>query len=237
MTLDIETKNLVELTKWLRTADRKFAIASAMWLNRAAYHTRIGAGKNIEKKMTVRSSKFIQGRLRYEKVRHSASLREQVAFAGSVETKRFGAWAAQEPESATKKEGARKRTITLAARSGNKSKRVAPRARLKPGKKFISPADYHGRSNQARGNMMLQHLDRINYRKPFLIRKFHGLKSGLYIRKGRRGNLVALQIFKKPKSTKKRAWNRPAAERYFRTVNTRAVWSDIVTRVVMPRRA
>lgn len=205
-----------------------------MWLNRAAYETRKLAQEYINTNMMVRNKSFVRASLRYTKVNRGADLNSQASYVGSIslDGKTTG-WAEQEkvrPDS-------RDKTVALAARGNNKKRSVRKGFRMNAKGSFRSPKGYKGGTAHRRAVALLAHVERDNIRQPILVYGHHNFPSGLFILRGRgKGrNFRALQIFgKQPAKTKPDAWLRKSAKRYMKTVNTRAVWGDIVRRLLNP---
>lgn len=223
---------MLQLAKWLHASPRKFAQASAMWLNRAAYQSRVNALDYMAANFTIRKPSFPKRFLQYKKVQPGMGFREQVAYFGSLGGPNLTGWAEQEgirPDD-------RKKVIALAARRGSKSRQVLPSARLRKGAQRLSPAAYP-RVHAAHGKAtaLLAHVERTSYRRPFILYGHNSWPSGLYQFAGRNRNprFLALQLFgRRPAPTARKPWMRASVDKYFRTINTRQVWSDIVRRIL-----
>lgn len=226
---DVDSYELAQLASWLHKSPKKFAAASAMWLNRAAFHTMERARGEIHDNMTIRNGSFVGSRLRYQKVARSANFAEQVSYAGSIgDGRRFTGWAEQEGVGQTK----RRWVITKAARGGSYSRSVVRRNRLRGGVQRPSPRDYSGVPRSRRAIVMLSDLNRRRERNPFIVSGHPTLPSGLYRLRGKR--LLALQLFgRRPAATKPQHWLRDATSSYFRTISTRSVWGGIVRRITL----
>ena len=118
--------------------------------------------KEIQESMTIRDPRFVKGSLRVER----AKLVKPVAEVGSIERDRFTGWKEQEKGTPSPKD--RKQTLT--ARRSNWKHRVAPRFRLKPGKKkFIRPTDMKLKNRPKHMRYFLLRLARKRYKQPFYL--------------------------------------------------------------------
>lgn len=236
MRVQIKAKDLADLVTYWQKAPRKFKAASAMWVNRAAFGTRANIPSHMQSTMIIRSKPFLRSRMRVQKARSTASFAQQMAEVGSVKTTRHTGWAEQEGLAPDKRD----KTITTAARLGSLQKRVAPRMRLKKGRSFRRPDDYAGRTRRQRANAMLQKIGHERDRKPFVLYGHRSLSAGLWrFGAGTAGarELIPVQIFKtKPKAPRRNLWMTRSVRKYFKTLNRRAVWSDIVRRVKAHKR-
>ena len=236
MTTDMNAKDLTKLLKYLKTAPKKFAAAQTMWVNRAAFGSRDNILKHIKTTMIVRKESFLKSRIRVKKASGGSANRE--AIVGSVRAARHTGWAEQEGL----KEDKRDKVITPAARGGNLRKAVRPSARLRKGRNHPTPARYPGKGKRSqaktahqRANAMLQVLGHTRTRKPFIVTGHRKLPSGLWRfgagAKGKR-KLEPLQLFKhRPARPQKNPWMSGSVKKYFKNMNRRRVWGDIIKRV------
>jgi len=187
-------------SKLLVRAPRALTKAYGMTLNDLAYNARQQSFKYIDQTMTVRSKQFVSSKLRFERAKFSDGINNMQSVMGSVGGPRFTGWREQMDGS----DMPRDRAITTQARRGSTTNRVAPRARLRPGKSWKSPRSYKGRSRTAKATAMLQHLSRIKYRQPFLVYGHSRVQPGIWIFKA--GKLTPLQLFKRSVTVKKDPW-------------------------------
>ena len=230
MKFDIDIKDLVKLLGYLDRAPRKFAAAQTMWVNRAAFGTRTNALDHINRTMIVRSAAFTKNRVRVKKAPRGSMYKNREAVVGSVKTPRHTGWAEQEGLRSDERD----KTITLAARGGSKQNRVRPSMRLKKNKRHPKPTDFKGRSRRQKANAMLQEIGATRSKKPFVVFGHRHLKSGLWRfgngSKGRR-KLIPVQLFsQKPQKPRKNPWMRDSVKKYFRRLNRKQVWKDIIRR-------
>lgn len=228
----VDQSGLKNLQKYISEAGKKFRAAENMWINRAAFGTRDNALAYLARNFTVRSPGFVRSRLRVEK----ATFSRQRAEVGSIRTQRFTGWAEQEGLAEDKRD----KTVTPSARLGVITKRVLPRFRMKRSTSFRKPDDYAGRTRRQRANAMLQAVGRGRDKRPFVLYGHRTLQAGLWRfgdgPKGRR-KLEALQIFgKKPPRPKRAPWMRSSVRKYFREIDRKRVWADIVRRLKANKR-
>jgi len=234
MPFEINAQDWAKLADWFHRAPKKFQRASAMYLNHNAFGARKEAIKYMRATMTIRSPRFLDYLIRVEKAKSTDRLDHQISYFGSIQTRNHTGWAEQQGEAQDK----RTKTITLAARRKSKSRPVVGTHRMKKGNSFETPDDYPGRTARQRANIMLQHLRRSGYRKPFIIRGHRKYRAGLYKIEGTGENsrVLPIQQFKKsPRKTMHKPWKTIAVRRYFNRLNSGALWSDIVSPIVMPK--
>lgn len=221
---DMDKRDLRRLYKWYRRSPKEFARATGLLLNNFAFGVRLTAIEAISTGMIVRDFNFIQGSLKVERSHTRLPISTQVSRVGSITRNRFTGWIEQETGQRTKKE----RTFQLAARRGSKKRRAVPRARLRPGTDFITPAEYSGKSDHHRAVVMLQTLAREGYKQPFIVGRHKRLKSGLYkFGRGRKPNqkLIMLQNFDPSNPQPRRyRWMRRARQLYFNRIDIRNEW-------------
>lgn len=173
---EFQKGDLNKLKRFYQKAPGLFRRAGVGLSNNLAFRARGLVLAELEQSMTVRSPGFVRGSVRIQKARAG----NPTAEVGSIKRERFSGWAEQE----TGKKTARTRTQTVIARSNNWKRRVAPRFRLKPGKKrSIRPSDL-GLSNTQSSSIapFLQILDRRKYRQAFFIPiRYKRLQRGIYI--------------------------------------------------------
>ncbi len=179
---EFQKGDLDKLKRFYRKAPGMFRRAGVGLSNNLAFKARGLILAELEQSMTIRSPGFVKGSVRIQKA-HAGNPTAEV---GSIKRERFSGWAEQE----TGKKTARTRTQTRIARSNNWKRRVAPRFRLKPGKKrFIRPSDFPKLNHPASSNIVpfLQILDRRKYRQPFFIPiRYKRLQRGIYIFRARK---------------------------------------------------
>lgn len=241
---EIDLSEVNGLRQWYKRQPKMMQRASALLLNRFAWGTRDEAVRQIGRVMTVRNKRFVDSRLRVTQASQSTPIGQQRSIAGSLATARFSGWTEQEVGTPTE----RKRVSTLASRSGDFSRQMIPRSRLKPGTTVESLEKAVG-SRLPRGGAtnyagMIAMLGRERYKG--LLR----IKGGFYLvdRGGRRiegptrngrGKLTTLphltmvQAMKK-KQPKQHHWLRQARAIYFRKNDPQVTWGRVVDRLIHP---
>jgi hypothetical protein len=173
---EFQKGDLDKLKRFYRKAPGMFRRAGVGLSNNLAFKARGLVLAELEQSMTIRSPGFVKGSVRVQKARFG----NPTAEVGSIKRERFSGWAEQE----SGKKTARTRTQSRIARSNNWKRRVAPRFRLKPGKKrSIRPSDL-GFNNAQSSSIapFLQILDRRKYRQAFFIPiRYKRLQRGIYI--------------------------------------------------------
>ena len=219
---DIEFTDMRRLQKWYKKAPKQFARGAAGVLNDFAFGVREKSIKTINKKMTVRNSKFVSSSLRVQKARGSnvSSLNSET---GSVKRPRFSGWAEQELGTRS----SRTKVATPIGRGGDKKGILKPRFRMKPGARYPKPSDFEGNSPNRKVNTMLRAMKRKSS-KPFIIKGSKKFRSGLY--KFHNRKIMALQLFKNRKQPKRIKWHTLAKQKYFRSVKVRDVWAKNIRR-------
>lgn len=176
----IWNSNIDELVKLAKTTPNKMKRVGINVSNTMAFNTRRQILKELKTSMTIRSGRFVERSVIVKK----ASFSNPVAQVGSIRRERFTGWEEQE----TGKKDARKRTQTVAARRGKFRNRVAPRFRMKPGrKKSLRPSDVGLNNTSSDIPAFLNILSRKkNFRESFYIpARYKKLQRGIYIFKGR----------------------------------------------------
>jgi hypothetical protein len=234
-----KSRDLINLRKFYKRAPKKFAAASGMLLNNFAFGSRLGSIEVIHQGMVVRSAGFVHSRLQVKKSHFREPISSQVAEMGSVSDRsgRFTGW--REQELGQRK--SRKKFATLRARKNIKQRIVQRKFRLDA--PFITPSRYpkrrgfKGKNIDQRIMIMLKTLDRMNYPAPFKILGHSRIPSGLYIFGGGRTQhdqreLEAVQLFGRPKRTKRVRWLSGGTKRYFGRINLRREWARVIDRVL-----
>jgi len=194
--------------------------ATGTFLNNLAFEARTQSINTLSETMFVKQPGFIPRRIIVDKNRNMTSLHGQRAVVGSAKLPRFGGWESQE----TGRGEERDRFFTMTPRRGNKSRPAARSARLLPGKNRWTPDRYTrvvGRHKRAQA--MLSHTWRTRYKQPFIMHGHERVKSGLY--KWRGNKLTALQLFNRPKRTRKTKWMYKSAEKTIKSRNIKKAWS------------
>lgn len=223
----INDKDIKRLIKFDKKAPGKMKIATAGMLNSFAFGNRKESLNIINRRMTVRSKKFVQSSIRVDKARGNQSIDKQRSSIGSINRPRFTGWEEQE----TGKRSKRNRVATTLARGGDFKRKIKPSARLKSANTFRSPDDYKGGSPHNRAVIMLQDLHRKKWRKPFIIKGHKRIKRGLY--KILRKKLQLLQSFNPRNTQPKRVrWLSGGTKMYFRKTDIRMLWADQLARVL-----
>jgi hypothetical protein len=221
----IDKRELKQLELFMKRAPRRFHRAVANMLNDFAFGTRTESLEIINRRLTVRSPRFIAGSVRVTKARGGQPMNMQRAITGSIARPRFSGLVEQETGAGTM----RTRTATLLARAGSKSKRIQPSVRLKSANQFVSYHDYPGRDAAHRTIVMLQSLFRERYRRPFLVTRHRKFKRGLYRIRG--GNLKMVQSFEPETIQPRRVrWLSGGRKQFFAHANIRLLWAKNLER-------
>lgn len=232
-----KSRDLIDLRKFYKRAPKKFAAASGMLLNNFAFGSRDMSISIIHEAMVVRQPGFVKSRIQVKKSHFRQPISSQLSEYGSVKTPRFGGWVAQ--EFGQKK--ARKKFAALTARKGIKQRIIMRKFRLDA--PFITPSRYpkrrgfKGKNIDQQIQIMLKTLDRMNYPAPFKILGHSRIPSGLYIFGGGRTQhdqreLEVVQLFGRPKRTKRVRWLSGGTKRYFGRINLRREWARVIDRVL-----
>ena len=229
---NVDQSKLVDLRKFYKAAPRKFGVASGMLLNNLAFGTRKEAIETIHRHMTVRSKAFVARSIVVNKAVFAASLMQQKSEVGSIRRPRFSGWIEQETGKATNST----RAFLLAGRGGQKKRKAAPSARLRPAFKPLKPESMGGASANIvgfhhRAQVLLMWTYRNKWRKPFIIRGHKKIKPGLYRWKG--SKLKKLQTFTpKNKQPKKFQWMKLSRGRYLFKTDMNRQWDIVLTRLL-----
>ena len=170
-----DSKELKQWRFFYREFPKIYERAQINTLNNLAFQGRQKALEEVDKNMTIRSPAFVKGSMRFQK----ANLNKPESEFGSIKRNRFSGWEEQQ----TGKQTERTRVQTLQARRRNWKNRVAPRARLKPGNKFIRPKDLKlDKLGNNKIPAFLDRLDRVSYKQPFFIPvRYKRLQRGIYL--------------------------------------------------------
>jgi len=215
--IDINTTELRHFSEIVRKKlPKAFNYAAGHTLNDLAFGTREEGIHYINQTMIVRNKRFVESSMRVQRARFAAGIDRMQSIVGSIRRDRFTGW----QEQITAAQIPRGRAITKAARGGSVLRRVAPKARLRPGSPFKSPRDYAGRSARERANTMMQTLDREGNRNPFILYGHRTLSSGLWKfgsgQKGKR-KLIILQLFGRSARVRRDRWMDVATKRFIKS--------------------
>ena len=223
----IDRSELRKLTKFYKDAPRLFSRAAAGYLNSVGFGTRSQSLQIINRRMTIRDSRFIQSSIRVQKARPGQPLAKMHSEVGTIVRERFTGL--REQEEGTKAD--RSRVPTLVARGSDKQKKVKPSVRMKSANQFMSPDDFKGKNAAHRVVVMLQVLARRQFRKPFLIKGHRRFRKGLYQFKQRKLRMV--QSFEPRNSTVRRVrWLTGGTRIFFRKNKPREVWDPNIRHVL-----
>jgi len=212
-------KSFKAFSKFYAKAPFKARRATARVLSQFAFGVRQEALKEIKKKMTIRSEKFVNSSMRFKGAR-SARIDDQVSATFSIGRARFSGWEEQNDGTADK----RTRSQSLLARGNNFKKKVKPSVKMKPGRDFISMGDFKLPSGKAQVPAYLKAVKAKYKNKPFILKKkYKNIKRGLY--KFVRNKMQILQNFeKKPRKVKRIPWMKTARGNYFRKTDIDREW-------------
>lgn len=235
--MQIDTRDLIALRKWYKKAPKQFAASTGMLINNFAFGSREESIKLIGSRMIVRAPGFVKSRVQVQKSHFRLPIASQKSHYGSVRKPRFSGWVEQE----LGQRKARPYFAALRGRAGGKRRKIKRGARLD--KPFLTPDRYpkrrgfRGRNRDHLIQIYLAQLDRMNYSKPFVITGHTKIPGGVYqFGQGRTGwdqrELEALQLFYKPKRTKRVKWMRLGTMRYFRRTNILKEWKRVTKRML-----
>lgn len=226
----VDNKDLKKILKFFRQSPERFAKATGSMLNDFAFGTRNTAFEVINELMTVRNRNFVNSRLRVEKSHRRMPMESQEATTGSISSPRFSGWKEQQ----TGQKTTRERTITLLGRLNRKPRKLVGRARMKDVGRFESYHRYPGRGREQKNIVMMQKLDRLRWKQPFIISGKKGMVAGLYKFKKKKPRL--LQVFDPKKLQPKRIpWMEDAVRRYFQREDIGRLWARTLRRLIKPR--
>lgn len=235
----MDAADLILLRRFYKKAPKLFKRAAAGTLNAFAFGTRKQAIKVIDRKLTVRNSKFIHGSIKLDKARANVPLNRLEAITGSVVRPRYTGLAEQE----LGKAGPRDRTFTTASRGGNISSPVKGWARLKPNAKYPSPTnarlltgarggrkDFNlsGLTGSKRIVAFLSILHERKVAQTFIIHKRFGrFKRGLY--RFKQGVVRKLQAFSAKHKPRRVRWLTEGRKNYFSSISVSKVWAKEIS--------
>lgn len=209
------------LQKMWRRMPKEFKQATAGMLNSFAFGTQKKAVQVINRRMTVRSPKFVKSSVRVNKARGNKSIDSQRSETGSIARARFSGWVEQEKGKASR----RRRIPETFARGGDPGRKVRPSLRMRSSNQFRSPDDFPGKNSEHRVIVMLQMLKRERHRKPFIIKHHRRFKPGLY--KFHRRKLRRVQLFNvRERPPRRIRWLTTARHWFFAKADIRGLWTD-----------
>jgi hypothetical protein len=224
-----DLSELRKATQWYQHKGTKaLTVAAGMLLNNIAFGTRDQLIREIDKQMLVRQPGFVRSSMTVIRNSNWTDIRAQRSSVGSIEKgknpkTRSSGWAEQQLAKKTR----RKRVATLKARSGSKSKRIKPSARMR--RPFVNPDRYpkrrgfRGRNMDHRIMVMLKTLQRMKYGAPFIITGHSKIPPGLYqftkgVNQYGQKNMSMLQAFDpRNKQPKRILWMTLGVARWFST--------------------
>ena len=227
----MDMTDLKRLKKFYKRMPRGFRKASAGVLNSFAFGSRKQSLMIINRKLTIRTPRFIERTIRVDKAKSGLPIKSQQSEMGSTHRPRYTGLREQELGVSDK----RTNIPTLAARRGQKRKKVPGSVRLKRMNQFKSPDDFPGKTAEHRVVVMLQFLERTRCRKPFVIKHHRRFTKGLYRFKG--GKLQMVQTFEPSNKVPKRVrWLTGGRRKFMKAANIKAIWTDNLNRAVKSAR-
>ena len=193
--------------------------STARMLSVFAFGTRKEAINEINSTMNVRNQKFVSSSIIFRGAR-ATRIDDQQSSTGSIARARSTGWIEQQEG----KVDSRTRSQSLLARGNNFDKQVAPSARLKPGRSFITMGSFDLPSGPAQVPTYIRLVKSKYKNKPFILnKKYRQIKRGVY--KFVRNKMMLLQNFeRKPRKVKHNPWMTNARERYMSKVDLDAEW-------------
>jgi len=227
----ITNRDIKDLIKFYRNAPSQFMYAARGVLTTQAYIAREEQIQEIQSSMTVRNTRFVQSKVRYQKARGN-KLDNIYSLSGSVHGPRFSGWEEQETGVRTD----RTRTQSLSSRGDDWDKQVRGTARMKPTNRFLDvESEGQGSTYEQKISSVLAGMRRGTIKKRnFLIRRRMGgrlrtLRTGLYGMKRRL--IYRYQTFKPQRVQPKRnQWHSRAISQTMRRINLRQEWTKQITR-------
>lgn len=222
----INLSDLKKLKKFYKKAPKQFGRAAAGVLNDFAFGARKESVKTINRRMTVRNSKFVSSSIRVSKARGS-NIDSMRSESGSIRRKRFSGWEEQE----LGKRSSRTKIASKFGRGGSNKGTLKPSFRMKPSARFMKPSDFPGATGTQRVGVMLRIIGRTKKRsRPFIITGSRKFSSGLY--KIQNKKIKRIQKFKTREQPKRIKWHTEAKKDYFQSVDIRNVWAKNIRRVL-----
>lgn len=227
----MDMTDLKRLKKFYKRMPREFRKASAGVLNSFAFGSRKQSLLIIQRKLTIRMPRFIERTIRVDKAKAGLPIKSQQSELGSTHRPRYTGLREQELGVADK----RSNVPTLAARRGQRSKKVPGAVRLKRMNQFKSPNDFPGKTAAHRVVVMLQVLQRTRFRKPFVIKGHSKFTRGLYRFRG--GRLQMLQTFEPSNKAPKRVrWLTGGRRKFMSKANIKTIWTDNLNHAIKSAR-
>jgi len=210
--------------------------AEAIFVNNLAFDAKDSTGSYLERVFTLRAPRFVKSQLRVQKASYGGG----VSWLGAVQDyANYTSLVEQE----TGKKAKRKKVATIESR-GSKSRRVRPRYRMRPGKRYPKPEQYKGNTQTRKAATMLWRLSRRNFKRPFIIHGATNFPSGLYRFRGSRDGqgkrkLELLQIFEARQrgmaQPKRVPWLRDSTNKFTQKANLERRWTIAMARAGMRR--
>lgn len=176
-TFSIDWKQMIALKSFFKKAPGLFLTAQRGVLNAQAFQLKkIFIPISINKKMIVRSSKFVTSSIRVSMARGNKMQSE----VGSIFRPRFSGWNEQQLGTKTK----RKRLASPFSRRDSRANKIAAKRRLKKGSKVIKRGEDNvkGSSTKNKNIAWLQMLTRRNEKRPFMLENKVGkLTRGIFM--------------------------------------------------------
>ena len=224
-------RDIARLKKFYKRAPKQFMYAARGVLTSIAYKARIQQIAEIQNSMTIRNTRFVESRIRYQKARGNR-LDNLYSLSGSVSGNRFSGWKEQELGTPT----SRTRTQSLSARGDDWKRQVRGSARLKTANRFLDiESEGEGATLEQKTAAVLAGMRRGTIAKRnFLIRRRMGgrmrtMRTGLYGMKRRL--IYRYQTFKPDRVQPKRnRWHTRAIQRTMNKISLRNEWANQIRR-------
>ena len=222
----IEKRDLRRLMRFYRRAPREMKRATAGVLNSVAFEDRKDSIAEVNRSMTVRDPRFIEGAIRFQRTRIT-EINRQEAISGSINRNRFTGWDEQQFGKPSRKG----RVASVLARTGGSwQKKMTGTARLKSANDFTDSSSMPANSADGRVFALIAKIKRDKNRTPFIIREGRRWTHGLYKLKGRR--IIRLQNFEETPRPRRNPWKTNATTRMKRRVNLRMIWAREINKVL-----
>jgi hypothetical protein len=235
------TSKIEDYSKILKQAQKRLQWATAYYLTELAWRDKEESDFVIRSTMQARDKRFISSRLIVKRASGRQPINSQVARAGSIAIQRFTGWKEQIEG------GRKKRTAMVLSRTGrNKAGKMAARARLKAGRKFLTQYSIPIKAKDDINRVFI-FLRIMSERKkePFVLASGHPkLEPGLFTLEGSHGpgkwpQLRRLQEFGANEEIKKNDWRRRARDLVVRYAQAEKLWEECWKRagVIKKKRA
>ena len=229
----INQQDIKRLKKFYKRAPRQFMYAAKGVLTTLAFKARDAQITEIQTSMTIRNTRFVQSKIRYQKARGNR-IDNLHSLSGSVRSNRFSGWEEQELGTTT----TRTRTQSLSARGDDWKNQVRGSVRMKTSNRFLDvESEGEGSTLEQKTASVLAGMRKGTIAKRnFLIRRRMGgrmrtMRTGLYGMKRRL--IYRYQTFKPDRVQPKRnRWHTMAISKMMGRISLRNEWANQIKRIL-----